>query len=95
MNACMAELGIDFKSMVTGNNTMASRLSKIRSKMLQNPDEFVDFVSNGDFTNNLLSNLSQIPHVTPFGSQQYDIIGLDNSEAVEVEVKDGYIDDWM
>lgn len=95
MNVCMANLGIDFKPMVSGENTIAKRLIAIRNKMLQNPEEFSDFVSNGDIINSLLANLSQIPHQTPFGYEQFDLVGLDNTEAVETEIKDGYVDDWL
>lgn len=95
MNRVMEDLDIDFKSMISGKNTLASRLIALKSKMLNNPQEYSDFVSNGIFTNALLDNLVKVQYQTPFGSDQYDIIGLDNINAVETEAKNQFIDDWL
>ena len=96
INKYMMDNNISFRDMIFGDNTLASRVIALRNKiMTDRTGKYVDYITNGVLTNNLLANLSRIPYETPYGQEHYDVLGLDNVDGDDAEIKDNYIDDWQ
>ena len=96
INQYMNENDIDFRSMISGNNTLSSRIEALKRKILSDTTgKYSDFVTNGIITNTLLANIHPVPYVAQYGEELYDIITLDNIQSNDESKTNDYIDSWQ
>ena len=96
MNQCMADKNIDFKSMIKGHNTLASRIDALKEKMVSDKTgRYSDFVQNGVITNKILESLQTVPYVPQYGQERYDIVTLNNIQSDDKLTENDYIDSWQ
>lgn len=96
MNQCMKDNNIDFKPLIFGQNTLASRIDALKEKMLSDTTgKYTDFVVNGNFINTLLRNIHGVPYIPPYGQDRYDVLTLDNIQSDDQQTENDYIDSWQ
>ena len=96
MNRYMNENNIDFRSMISGSNTLSARIDALKRKMLADTTgKYSDFVVNGIITNTLLDNIRPVPYVAQYGQEYYDILTLDNIQSDDEQRENDYIDSWQ
>lgn len=96
MNRYMNENNIDFRSMISGSNTLSARIDALKRKMLADTTgKYSDFIVNGIITNTLLDNIRPVPYVAQYGQEYYDILTLDNVQSDDEQRENDYIDSWQ
>lgn len=96
INQYMSENDIDFRPMISGNNTLSVRIEALKRKILSDTTgKYSDFVTNGIITNALLANIHPVPYVPQYGEELYDLLVIDNIQSNDESKTNDYIDSWQ